>query len=278
MTTAEFLAKFDKALRKLIVRTNPDFATWFYSNARKIFLEVFTKEKLFPPYQPPQRERVKIWDLEFQSPLFNAAGIFKTGNGYETVASQGAGAFLAGTTTYLPRGGNVKYSVRHPFLPYPSSHSASNWMGLPNEGHFKVAKKLQSVSKIKGCPVGASLSLDPEIEESLALQYLLQGFVYYEIANVDFIELNESCPNIPHRIDSKNRLDIGLINRLEFVSDKFLKRRKRNLPVIVKFSNDTDIELIPTLIDLLIDMGFDGINFGNTSTCLLYTSPSPRDS
>ncbi len=266
MTTAEFLAKFDKITRKYILKTNPLFATWFYSNARKIFLDFFINEKLFPMYKPPKSEKIELWDLEFQSPIFNAAGMFKTGNGYQTVASQGAGAFLTGTTTYLSRRGNIKYHIRHPFIPYPSSHSASNWMGLPNDGHLNVAKKISNISKIKGCPVGASLSLDVEIDENIALVNLLQGFKAYEKANVDFLELNESCPNVSHSSDLKYNLDENLINRLEYISDNFLKSRTKNLPVIVKLSTDTDLDLLPKLIDLLIDLEFDGINFGNTST------------
>ncbi|MBI1888654.1 MAG: hypothetical protein HYS15_01850, partial [Candidatus Spechtbacteria bacterium] len=45
-----------------------------------------------------------------------------------------------------------------------------------------------------------------------------------------------------------------------------MDERPRRLPVIVKFSNDTEIEQIPALLDLLFGLGFDGVNFGNTST------------
>mgnify|MGYP005857294031 CR=1 FL=1 len=175
MTKAELLAKADKLFRKLIVCIHPELASKFYSSARKYFLDVFSEETLSFSYVPPEVLRQKLWDIDFQSPLFNAAGMFKTGKAYYTVASQGAGAYLAGTTTYLPRRGNEKKNILHPFMPYPKSKSASNWMGLPNPGHLDVAKKLSNLTKVQGCPVGASLSLDIGIDDDIALNNLVEG-------------------------------------------------------------------------------------------------------
>jgi len=194
--------------------------------------------------------------------------MFKYGEAYYTVASQGAGAYLAGTTTALPRRGNRKQGITHPFIPYTFSNSASNWMGLPNKGHNFVAKELSKLEKQTNCPIGASLSLAPEQNIEDSLKSLLDGILLYEKANVDFIEINESCPNVEHTndIDKVSGLDKSLIYRIEWLSDNFLKKRNRNLPTIIKLSNDTDIKLIPKMIDILIDAGFDGLNFGNTST------------
>lgn len=38
------------------------------------------------------------------------------------------------------------------------------------------------------------------------------------------------------------------------------------MPVIVKFSTDTPFEQVPELLDLLFVLGYDGVNFGNSST------------
>ena len=43
------------------------------------------------------------------------------------------------------------------------------------------------------------------------------------------------------------------------------RRSLREIPVIVKFSNDTEVNQVPALLDLLFELGFDGVNFGNTS-------------
>ncbi|MBK9250009.1 MAG: hypothetical protein IPM69_18365 [Ignavibacteria bacterium] len=206
--------------------------------------------------------------MRFRSPIFNAAGMFKNGDGYELVARQGAGAYLAGTTTGSVRLGNTKLGIFQPFAPYPRSHAASNWLGLPNISHAEVAKRLSLLERINNCPIGVSVSASPQESEHIALEELTTGMALYEKAGVDFIELNESCPNIPGHFGEKctTMLDENLIRRCEYVSQTFLGKRKRRLPVIVKFSNDTHPSLVPLLIDMLLALGFDGVNFGNTST------------
>src|SRR3989338_6268775 len=57
-----------------------------------------------------------------------------------------------------------------------------------------------------------------------------------------------------------------LENRLKYVRQNFLNKRKRRLPVIVKLSNDTNLIHVPQVMDLLFELGYDGVNFGNTST------------
>ncbi|ROL61314.1 hypothetical protein D9V86_06505 [Bacteroidetes/Chlorobi group bacterium ChocPot_Mid] len=264
MTQAEFLAKIDNQLRPFILLINPWLATLTYSYGRKLFLKLLSSEIPKTKFEPPSELHRKFWDIQFQLPLFNAAGMFKNAEGYFTVASQGAGAYLAGTVTYRKRKGNFKNGILHPFLPYHSSGSASNWMGLPNEGFDIIAKRLSKIEKVKGCPVGISLSFSPDAEMNTAIKEMLEGMEMFEKANVDFIELNESCPNVKHAEHENQEKNLWL--RMEQISEKFLAKRKRNLPVIVKFSNDTTSEQIPNLIDNLINFGFDGINFGNTST------------
>ena len=90
----------------------------------------------------------------------------------------------------------------------------------------------------------------------------------YEQAGVDFLEINESCPNT----EQGNPQEDELANRLQYIKEHFLDRRMftdtdrlREIPVIVKFSNDTEIEQLPALLDILFELGFDGVNFGNTS-------------
>ena len=198
-------------------------------------------------------------------PIWNAAGMFKKGEGYDVVARQGAGAYVAGTTTSMAREGNIKAGIRWPAAAYPRSGVASNWMGLPNEGHAVVASRLAVQPRVAGCPVGASVSADPGMDQGLALPALAQGMRQYDDAGVDYIELNESCPNVPGHAQH-DVLDAGLLQRLDYVADHVLVRRTRNLPVVVKFSTDTNPGYVDDLVRVLIERGFDGIILGNTST------------
>lgn len=267
-TFTEVLAKADKSVRNLLVTMPPKAVVSMYSSGRKNMLKQIGKEDPNTTYNPPEELARTLWGIRFRSPIFNAAGMFKNGEGYTLVARQGAGAYLAGTTTASPRKGNVKDNIAQPFTPYPRSKAASNWLGLPNDGHRVVAERLTDRVRINGCPIGASVSATPGDEEQVALIELSVGMQLYEKAGVDFLELNESCPNVPsHKSDHNSlKLDEALIRRCEYIASNFLQKRKKQIPVIVKFSNDTNSAMVPLLMDMMLTLGFDGINFGNTST------------
>ena len=198
----------------------------------------------------------------------NAAGLFKNGEGYELSHRQGAGGYLAGTTTAHKRLGNSRSGVHKPFAPYPNSHAASNWLGLPNNGHAAVAKRLSDFQHHAGFPIGASLMAAPESSGEQALAELVEGMELYDRAGVHFLEINESCPNVAHtQAQAHGSASFeALSERLEYISTKFLEKRLRHLPVVVKFSTDTTPSDIPRLMDTLLTLGFDGVNIGNTST------------
>ena len=216
----------------------------------------------------PDEFKRKLWGIEFNSPLFNAAGMFKKGEAYYTVASQGAGAYLSGTTTSKIRTGNKKNGFVHPVAPYIKSGIASNWMGLPNEGHAIVAERLSRLEKQKECPIGASISADPSQSGLEAMNGVLEGLKLFTKANVDFIELNESCPNVDHEHSEEyiDGIDKSLVERLEYISKNYIIKHGTGIPLIVKFSNDTNHDQVTSLINLLLTLRFSGVNFGNTST------------
>ncbi|MDX1996363.1 MAG: hypothetical protein SF066_01485 [Thermoanaerobaculia bacterium] len=254
---AERWARWEEHLRPGLVRLPGTWAVGLYSRGRRSFLQRFLAETP-PAVEPPAPLSRTLWGLRFRAPLGNAAGLFKQGEGYPLAAGQGAGWYLAGTSTGLPRTGNRRHGVRWPFVPYPRSGAASNWLGLPNEGHRALAARLALVARTPGCPIGASLARVGD--EPLAT--LLEGLGAYRDAGVDFLEINESCPNTGEASPAWDELR----QRLEAVATGFLARRERPLPVVVKFSNDTATNDVPTLLDTLLELGFDGVNFGNTST------------
>ena len=266
MISSEIISRLDSKIRPLLSTLPPFFISYLYSTARKYFLKKLAEEKPKLDLVIPLRPR-KLWDIDFGSNLFNAAGMFKLAEGYQMCYQQGAGAYLAGTVTSFGRKGNKKFGITHPFLSYPKSFTASNWMGLPNPGSEVIAKAISTIEKKKFCPIGVSISKNPDMDTQESLNLLVKDLFLFEKANVDFIEINESCPNVKHNI-CKNDHCLGndLIERLEFISINFLKKRNRKLPVIVKLSNDTDISLIPEILDALFVLNYDGINFGNTST------------
>ncbi len=234
-----------------------------FSRGRRAFLQAFNQALPDQAFCPQNQART-LWGIRFRSPLFNAAGVFKQGDGYALVARQGAGAYLAGTSTARPRAGNCAHGVEQPFALYRASGAASNWLGLPNPGHRQVARRLAAIERQPDCPIGASLAAcpAPDISEAEKLDQLILGLRLYEEAGVDFLELNESCPNTEEGATDWTRLAA----RLRYLGSNFLQSRQRRLPVWVKFSCDTLPSAVPRLLEILAESGFDGINFGNTST------------
>lgn len=265
MSLLETFAEVEHHLRPLIAYLPADAAARITSYGKKQFLKKYVNDTIDEKIIFRKDHSVKLWDIRFNAPIFNAAGMFKMGYGYQVVAMQGAGAFLAGTTTYHSREGNIKHNTTHPFLPFPRSNAAINWMGLPNQGHEVVASRLSKIERIKNCPIGASLSYDSGDSKEMSLKNMVLGLEMYEKAGVDFIEINESCPNVEGKSVSNN-IEPELLDRLEYISKNFIAKIQRNLPVIVKLSNDTNYNQIRDLVRLLTDLNYAGVNFGNTST------------
>jgi dihydroorotate dehydrogenase len=211
-------------------------------------------------YTPPAQLAQELWGLKFRTGLANSAGMFKNGEGYDLVARLGAGSYIGGTSTANPRLGNLKHGIKLPFISLPKSKVAINFLGLPNLGDDYLAKQTITNNKISDCPIGWSVMRSPDYNEQEGLQNLLQSIhAYYQHPQIDFLEINESCPNIAH--GSGN-----IISRLEYIAKNFLPHRKRNFPVIVKLSNDLTISIAIELVTNLVKLGYDGINLGNTST------------
>ncbi len=264
MTLIERVAQLEYFLRPLLSTLPPSLAVKVFSKGRRWFVERFAEDDGTFIDDTVHRNSVRAWNLFFNRPIWNAAGMFKNGVGYSVVSRQGAGAFVGGTTTSRARIGNRSNGCILPAVPYSRSSSASNWLGLPNHGHAAVAKRIAAIEKVHGCPVGISVAAEPGLHENDALPELVEGMFMFHDAGVDYIELNESCPNVEQRTTSL--LDEHLINRLEYVSHHFLEKRERQVPVIVKFSVDTDARLLPELIQTLATLSYDGIILGNTST------------
>ena len=270
MSLPNILARLDRNIRPLLTILPSHLFASLYSSTSRWYADLASKDTNLQPIEVPPELSRTIAGLAFRSPICNAAGMYKYAEGYHKSFLLGAGAFIAGTTTSSVRIGNTKKGISLPFAPYPHSHSASNWLGLPNAGHAAIAKKIQTFPRYKKFPIGASVSADPGMKQELALPLLIEGIAFYIKASVDFIEINESCPNVEgHHQTDLSRLDQDLLIRLEVISKQIIQKYN-HIPVFVKFSNDTNINQIPELLQVLIDLGFSGINLGNTSTKYSY--------
>ncbi len=256
-----YIAKYFKNLENSINKLLPNkLATFIYSYGRVSFLKMYKNMEIKQTIQlNPKWERT-LWGLKFQQPIFNGAGMFKNGECYDLTAHMGAGAYLGGTSTINSRVGNKKNGIKLPFVSLHKSKMCLNSLGLPNLGDEILGSHNITKHKNSGCPIGWSIARSLDIGRNQQLESLVKSlWLYHDNELIDFVEINESCPNITG--------DFGDITyNLQYISKHFLSKRKRLLPIIIKVSNDTSINLLPQLIQELIINKFDGINLGNTST------------
>ena len=240
-----------------------------YSAGRIYFMNKFYHSILSKTHTNKFSNQSRIlWGIKFNAPLMNSAGMFKNGEGYDLVAVQGAGGYMGGTSTANPRIGNNKNNIKLPFVTLPLSHTSINYLGLPNLGDDELSIKQITQHKINGCPIGWSVMRSPDYTEDIGLELLVQSlFQYQKNLQIDFIEINESCPNVSTDLTK-------IENRLVYIADNFLTKRIRQLPVVIKLSIDTDIQYLPKLLDILFKYKFDGVNLGNTSTNYLEIAKS----
>jgi dihydroorotate dehydrogenase len=273
----ELVAAAEPALTRIGMHLPPRLAVRMFSEGRTWFAKQFASQHVrrHTMVQTP----VEVAGVRFGGVLYNAAGMFKRGEAYHVVANQGAAAYVAGTTTAMARNGNVRDGIRWPAVTLPNAGVAINWMGLPNEGHAVVARRLQNIQRIGNCPVGASVSIEPGDARAVALAQLVEGIEQYRAAGVDFLEINESCPNVPSHIHhgATTLLDDSLLQRLEAISTNCivggLGSARRRMPMFVKFSTDTSQHQLPELLDALATLGFAGCILGNTS--INYNAAAP---
>lgn len=270
------LMSLEKFFRPILFNAPEKFTIKSYSKGRKKILENLDNQPLNDislSENISSELGANIMGLNFRTQVMNAAGMFKNIECYNLAERLGAGGYVGGTLTLEPREGVLKEGIQHPFLKLPESHSSLNKLGLPNKGIYNALAEIYKIKESgqkNNFPLGVSLSYNPDVPgEVTRLSQVVYGMNLCNMAGADFIELNESCPNT-------KKEEGNLENRLKFISENFMNQQNsfvnfppfsRNIsPVVVKFSNDTNPSQVPELVGMLIHYGFNGVNFGNTST------------
>lgn len=230
------------------------------SIGRKQYEKLFSKQNIQSQKLDNVNLETFLWGIKFRNKICNSAGMFKNGEGYDLSAQLGAGAYIGGTSTYNPRVGNDKNNIKLPFVRLPKSKMTLNFLGLPNLGDEILSKKIFTANKIEGCPIGWSVMRSPDYKTEEAEEKLIKSlFLYQANPQMDFLEVNVSCPNV-------KKSSQGILASLSYISEEFLKKRTRHLPVVVKLSHDITEDSLREVLKSLVELGFDGVNLGNTST------------
>jgi dihydroorotate dehydrogenase len=235
--TALLAAGLDGKLRPLIITLLPTkLVVLIYSASRSTYMGALAAGR-YGPFGGAHHP-VEVLGLRFRNDLGSAAGMDKDGSLLEWMYRTGAGFALVGTVLDKPHGGNqFVLGYWNPWLPLPFSGAGLNSLGLPSKG---VGKAMKNIAAFRekwqpvDFPIGVSIMGHPAQSGQEKLDGVIDC-VKQACAQADFIEINESCPNVAHGHGDSSELEARLTAVLKARDEAAsADRSKKKVPVLVK--------------------------------------------
>ena len=204
----------------------------------------------------------RLFGLDFANPVGLAAGFDKNATSLNELAALGFSHIEAGTVTALGQAGNPQpRSFR-----LPKDKSLINRMGFNNDGCEAVAARLAAQFDhaqgqrrppcVLGINIGKSKLAEDPIEDHLQSVEALALFADYLVVNV-------SCPNVAGVTALQHAKNLEpLLSAVR----KRLRELAPNCQMLVKVSPDLTDGQLAEALDIIIDIGADGVIATNTST------------
>ena len=220
------------------------------------FLRAFNQVKEDKP--------VKLFGLEFPNRVGLAAGMDKDAEFVRTIEALGFGHSEVGTVTPKAQPGNPRPRL----FRYPEHSALINRMGFNNHGAramFRCLAKNYPKGK-RRMPVGVNIGkakatpLDQAVEDYLACFHILAD-------QADYFTVNLSSPNTQglRELQSAEYLR-DLLQSLKNSNTSHAKKLgRRPHPMLLKIAPDLTYPEIDVIIEVLLDLGFDGIIATNTT-------------
>eukprot|EP00928_Gymnodinium_smaydae_P014054 TRINITY_DN15096_c0_g1_i1.p1 TRINITY_DN15096_c0_g1~~TRINITY_DN15096_c0_g1_i1.p1 ORF type:complete len:490 (+),score=68.74 TRINITY_DN15096_c0_g1_i1:75-1472(+) len=294
------LARLDGGLRPYLAAVLPhNVFVWLYSASRSLYVSLMAAGGVGKPateFPAPGT----VMGLRFRGDLGNAAGLDKDASLLDFNYDIGAGFAVVGTVLSEPHTGNVfsffggLWSC-NVWTPLPLCGGALNSLGLPGKGIDPVLKNIKAFRErrgiapqvpgappsadfvasllkngssaagtdgIQGCfPIGVSIMGHPKHEGQQKLDGVLDC-VRKAIPLADFIEINESCPNVKHGGGASAQKELaGRLAAISAVRDDMAKTTGRRVPILVKLGDVGDAS---STVRLLSQHGIDGVVAVNT--------------
>jgi dihydroorotate dehydrogenase len=287
------LARTDAALRPMLAAVLPAEAfICLYSATRSPFIKALSG-KGAPPTDASAAP-VRSIGIVFRNDLGNAAGLDKDGSLLDFNYSLGAGFTVVGTVVSEAHTGNVFEFLGglwsgNAWTPLPLSGAALNSLGLPSQGIDAALRNIADFRERHGVPpqhaergtrggpspatqgaprfpIGVSIMGHPALASDPAKK--LEGVllcVEKAMPHADFIEINESCPNVHHKgTGGAHAATDELRTRLQAITalrDRVAKASGRRVPLLVKMGDLGDPK---ATVLFLSKLGIDGVVALNT--------------
>lgn len=205
--------------------------------------------------------RVRLWGIDFPSPVGLAAGLDKSGAAFNQLAALGFGFIEIGTVTAEPQPGNPRPRL----FRLEQDRALVNRMGFNNPGAEAVSRELASstIEPVLGVNIGKSRAtpIEAAIEDYLRSVDLLHPYARYVVINV-------SSPNTPglrslQEAGPLRELITAVVSRLR---DFAAAAGTEPLPMLVKLAPDLEDERIDEAVAIGAEAGAAGIIATNTTT------------
>jgi dihydroorotate dehydrogenase len=198
-----------------------------------------------------------VLGLHFPNPLGIAAGFDKDARVFDAVLAMGWGFAEIGTVTPRPQSGNPQPRV----FRLGSQKALINRLGFNNQGIAAALARLRSRAGrgVVGVNVGANKD-----SADRAADYVEGIRRFYDVA--DYFTINISSPNTPGLRDLQAPAVLDdLLARVLSARQELVAAGKPQRPVVVKLAPDIAEEDLPSIVQVLLARGIDGIAVSNTT-------------
>ena len=197
------------------------------------------------------RLAVSTFGTEFANPVGVAAGFDKNATVPNALASLGFGFVEVGGVTAVPQTGNARPRM----FRLREDGGIINRMGLNNEGAAAVGERLAETDV--PFPLGVNIAKSEHVGTDAAPADYRE--TYEQVAEGgDFFVVNVSCPNSQGFDELQNRAAMTAI---------FEELQEAGAaPLLVKLSPDLPEPAVEDTLDLVTELGLDGVVATNTTT------------
>jgi dihydroorotate dehydrogenase len=197
--------------------------------------------------------RVKLWGLDFPSPIGLAAGFDKDAEVPNEMLDQGFGFVEIGSVTPRPQPGNPKKRL----FRLTRDEGVINRLGFNGSGIAVAAANLAKRQR-RGI-VGVNLGKNKETADA-ADDYIAGVAAFAPLA--DYLVCNVSSPNTPglRALQSREALD-GLVLRVQDA----LAAENAHLPLLFKIAPDLGDADLEDVVRVALDRKLAGLVVGNTT-------------
>jgi len=256
---------YENIVRPVLFKMNPEQAHHLGRNTLITMSSFPTLCNLARSYNLiKESEPVKLFGIEFANRVGLAAGMDKDGEFPRAIEALGFGHAEVGTVTPFGQSGNPIPRL----FRYPEHNALINRMGFNNNGAEAMLNTLtKNYHKAeRGMPVGVNIGKAKMTPlEDAAEDYLAS---FRKLADqADYFTINVSSPNTKDLRDLQGTT--FLRDLLQTLSSENLTYAKSTgdipHPLLLKIAPDLSFEEVDDVLEVLLDLNYDGIIATNTT-------------